>query len=160
MKFSSSCQNLGKLICLDLKDCSRLKSLPNMINLESLEVLDLSGCLVLKNIQGFPQNLKELYITGTAVGDVPQLPQSLELLNAHGCVDLQSVSVESVKLPMHYTFTNCFKLSPQVVNSFLVKALAYVKQMPREHQKVILSLPLSLYSPSLTHIIFDLFCIF
>ncbi|KAG7536353.1 Toll/interleukin-1 receptor homology (TIR) domain [Arabidopsis suecica] len=63
---SSSCQYLGKLIFLDLKDCSRLESLPNMINLKSLEVLDLSGCLVLKAIQGFPQNLKELYIIGTA----------------------------------------------------------------------------------------------
>ncbi|CAE6218429.1 unnamed protein product [Arabidopsis arenosa] len=135
MNFSSSCQNLGKLICLDLKDCSRLKSLPNMINLESLEVLDLSGCLVLKTIQGFPQNLKELYITGTAVGDLPQLPESLELLNAHGCADLQSFSVESVKLPMHYTFINCFKLSSQEVDKLLVKALAYVKHMPREHQK-------------------------
>ncbi|CAH8278285.1 unnamed protein product [Arabidopsis lyrata] len=63
---SSYCQVLGKLIRLDLKDCSRLQSLPNMVNLEFLEVLELSGCSKLETIQGFPPNLKELYIARTA----------------------------------------------------------------------------------------------
>ncbi|CAH2046345.1 unnamed protein product [Thlaspi arvense] len=53
VKSSSSCQDLGKLICLDLKDCSGLQSLPNMGNLEFLKVLDLSGCSNLEN-SGFP----------------------------------------------------------------------------------------------------------
>ncbi|KAH0939284.1 hypothetical protein HID58_006745, partial [Brassica napus] len=63
---NSSSQDLDKLICLELKDCSRLRSLPDMVSLELLTVLDLSGCSKLKTIQGFPRNLKELYLGGTA----------------------------------------------------------------------------------------------
>ncbi|CAN6866913.1 unnamed protein product [Brassica oleracea] len=132
-KSSSSSTDVGKLSCLELKNCSSLQSLPNMFHLEFLKVLDLSGCSELEIIQGFPQNLKELYLTGTAVREVPQLPQSLELLNAYGCASLESIRLDSTQLPMHYSFSNCFKLSPQVVNQFLVKALANAKHIPREH---------------------------
>ncbi|AED95222.1 Disease resistance protein (TIR-NBS-LRR class) [Arabidopsis thaliana] len=83
LESNSSCQDLGKLICLELKDCSCLQSLPNMANLD-LNVLDLSGCSSLNSIQGFPRFLKQLYLGGTAIREVPQLPQSLEILNAHG----------------------------------------------------------------------------
>ncbi|CAH8278238.1 unnamed protein product [Arabidopsis lyrata] len=185
-KCSSSSQDLGRLICLELKDCSRLRSLPNMAHLEFLNVFDLSGCSKLKTIRGFPPNLKELYLVGTAVREVPQLPQSLELLNAHGsrlqslpdmanlkflkvldlsccsklkiiqgfprnlkelylagtglrevpqlplclellnahgCVSQKSIHLDSEKPPMHYTFSNFFDLSPHIVNDFFVKAL-------------------------------------
>ncbi|EFH41558.1 predicted protein [Arabidopsis lyrata subsp. lyrata] len=132
---SSYCQVLGKLIRLDLKDCSRLQSLPNMVNLEFLEVLELSGCSKLETIQGFPPNLKELYIARTAVRQVPQLPQSLELFNAHGCLSLELICLDSSKLLMHYTFSNCFNLSPQVINDFLVKVLANAQHIPRERQQ-------------------------
>ncbi|KAG7532674.1 WRKY domain [Arabidopsis thaliana x Arabidopsis arenosa] len=135
MKMSTSNQNLGKLICLELKDCARLRSLPNMNNLELLKVLDLSGCSELETIQGFPQNLKELYLAGTAVRQVPQLPQSLELFYAHGCVSLKSIRVDFEKLPVHYTLSNCFDLCPKVVSDFLVQALANAKRIPREHQQ-------------------------
>lgn len=139
VKSSSSSQDLGKLICLELKDCSRLQSLPNMVSLEFVKVLDLSGCSELETIQGLPRNLKELYLAGTAVREVPQLPQSLELLDAHGCASLKSICLDSEKLPMHCTLTNCFNLSPQVVNDILVKALANVKHMQGDHQQVTLS---------------------
>ncbi|EFH41521.1 hypothetical protein ARALYDRAFT_916973 [Arabidopsis lyrata subsp. lyrata] len=185
-KCSSSSQDLGRLICLELKDCSRLRSLPNMAHLEFLNVFDLSGCSKLKTIRGFPPNLKELYLVGTAVREVPQLPQSLELLNAHGsrlqslpdmanlkflkvldlsccsklkiiqgfprnlkelylagtglrevpqlplclellnahgCVSQKSIHLDSEKPPMHYTFSNFFDLSPHIVNDFFVKDL-------------------------------------
>ncbi|CAH8366202.1 unnamed protein product [Eruca vesicaria subsp. sativa] len=134
-KSSSSCQYPCKLICLEIKDCFCLRSLPNMINLELLTVLDLSGCSKLETIGGLPRNLKELYLSGTAVRKVPQLPQSLELLNAHGCVSLKKIPLDSEKLPMHYIFTNCFNLSPQVVSDFLVKLLGNVKRIPRELPK-------------------------
>ncbi|KAL1218394.1 Disease resistance protein RRS1B [Cardamine amara subsp. amara] len=150
-------QDLGKLICLDLKDCSRLQSLPNMVNLESLKALDISGCSELKTIQGFPRNLKELNIAGTAVRELPQLPQSLDLLNAHGCIYLKSFSLDSEKLPMHYTFSNCINLTPQVVNNFLVRGLAYVKHMPREHQQELNKAPaFSFCAPAHTDQIFTL----
>ncbi|CDY26386.1 BnaA02g23840D [Brassica napus] len=141
---NSSSQDLDKLICLELKDCSRLRSLPDMVSLELLTVLDLSGCSKLKTIQGFPRNLKELYLGGTAVGKVPRLPRCLELLNAHGCASLKSIRLDSEHLPMHYTFSNCFNLSPQVISNFLVDVLGNVNRIPRDRLHVILSLPLSL----------------
>ncbi|EOA12794.1 hypothetical protein CARUB_v10025744mg [Capsella rubella] len=135
MKISTSNQNLGKLFCLELKDCSRLRSLPNMDNLELLKVLDLSGCSELEIIQAFPRNLKELYLAGTAVRQVPQLPQTLEVFNANGCVSLKSIRLNFEKLPVHYLFSDCFDLSPQVVNDFLEKALANAEHIPRECQQ-------------------------
>ncbi|KAL0793465.1 hypothetical protein Bca101_064842 [Brassica carinata] len=151
-KSSSSSTDVGKLSCLELKDCSRLKCLPNMFDLEFLKVLDLSGCSELETIQGFPRNLKELYLTGTAVREVSQLPQSLELLNAYGCASLESIRLDATQLPMHYSFSNCFKLSPQVVNQFLVKALANAKHMPRENpQEFDKDLAFSFCAPSLAN---------
>ncbi|KAL0644772.1 hypothetical protein Bca4012_043062 [Brassica carinata] len=141
---SSSCQHPCKLKCLELKDCFRLQSLPNLVNLELLTVLDLSGCSKLESIQGFPRNLKELHLTGTAVRKVPQLPPSLELLNAHGCLSLKKVPLDSEKLSIHYTFPNCFNLSPQVVSDFLVKLLGNVKHIPRELPLVIFPLSVSI----------------
>ncbi|CAH8278232.1 unnamed protein product [Arabidopsis lyrata] len=196
LESSSSCQDLGKLICLELKDCSCLQSLPNMANLDLLNLLDLSGCSRLNSIQGFPRFLKKLYLGGTAIKEVPQLPQSLELLNARGsclrslpnmanleflkvldlsgCSELETIQgfprnlkelyfagttlrevpelplslellnahgSDSEKLPMHYTFSNFFDLSPQVVNDFLVKALTYVKHIPREYTQELNNAP-------------------
>ena len=43
---------LKKLIQLNLKDCKRLENLPHELNLESLEILILSGCSkTLRNFQ-------------------------------------------------------------------------------------------------------------
>ncbi|CAH8314926.1 unnamed protein product [Eruca vesicaria subsp. sativa] len=78
--------HLGKLVRLNMKDCVHLTSLPDMADLESLQVLDLSGCSKLSVIQGFPRNLKELYLAGTSIKESPQLPLSIEILNVHGCV--------------------------------------------------------------------------
>ncbi|KFK31591.1 hypothetical protein AALP_AA6G132400 [Arabis alpina] len=101
---------------VDLQGCPKLQSFPatgvsnlehsDLERLKSLMTMGLSSTqdLVLETVQGFPRNVKELYLAGTA-------------------------------LPMHYTFSNCFDLSPQAVNDFLVKVLVNVKHMPREHQQ-------------------------
>ncbi|KAG2302250.1 hypothetical protein Bca52824_030901 [Brassica carinata] len=44
VQISSSVRYLDKLVSLNLRDCSRLLTLPVMIHLESLQVLNLSGC--------------------------------------------------------------------------------------------------------------------
>lgn len=146
----SSNQNLDKLVLLNMKDCSNLQSLPQLVDLESLEVLDLSGCSELKSIQGFPRNLKRLYIVGTAVKELPPLPWSIELLNAHGCVSLISIPFGFEKLPRYYTFSNCVALSAQVVSEFVVNSLTNVERMAREYQPVLLYL--SILSLCLAHI--------
>ncbi|EFH43292.1 predicted protein [Arabidopsis lyrata subsp. lyrata] len=130
-----SYHHLGKLVCLNMKDCVHLRSLPQMADLESLKVLNLSGCSELDDIQGFPRNLKELYIGGTAVKKLPQLPQSLEVLNAHGCVSLKAIPFGFNHLPRYYTFSGCSALSPQVITKFLAKALADVEGIAREFKQ-------------------------
>ncbi|KAG7616607.1 Toll/interleukin-1 receptor homology (TIR) domain [Arabidopsis thaliana x Arabidopsis arenosa] len=67
---SSSNQDHRKQV-LKLKDSSHLGSLPDIVIFESLEVLDFSGCSELEDIQGFPQNLKRLYLAKTAIKEVP-----------------------------------------------------------------------------------------
>ncbi|CAA7057297.1 unnamed protein product [Microthlaspi erraticum] len=80
VKIISSIQHLDKLVSLNLRDCSRLQTMPVMIHLESLEVLNLSGCLDLKDIQDFSPNLKELYLAGTAVSNIPSSIENLTRL--------------------------------------------------------------------------------
>ncbi|KAJ4913869.1 Disease resistance protein (TIR-NBS-LRR class) [Raphanus sativus] len=130
----SSNQHLEKLVLLNMKDCFHLQSLPHMFHLVSLEVLDLSGCSELKSIQGFPRNLKELYLVGTAVTKLPPLPWSIEVLNAHGCMSLISIPFDFERLPRYYRFSNCFALSAQAVSEFIVNALANVERIAREYQ--------------------------
>ncbi|KAG7532627.1 Leucine-rich repeat 3 [Arabidopsis thaliana x Arabidopsis arenosa] len=96
VKVSSSIHNLDKLVFFNLKDCSRLRTLPVMIiHLESLEVLNLSGCSDLKEIQEFSPNLKELYLAGTAIRE---LPSSIEKLTRLVTLDLENCN-QLQKLP-------------------------------------------------------------
>ncbi|KFK28601.1 hypothetical protein AALP_AA7G018700 [Arabis alpina] len=63
-------QDLGKLVSLNLKDCSHLTSLPDMVTFEALEDLDVSGCSKLEKIHVFPQNMKKLFMAKTAVKEI------------------------------------------------------------------------------------------
>ncbi|KAL0735637.1 hypothetical protein Bca4012_011847 [Brassica carinata] len=128
-------QGFGKLVHLNMKDCSKLRCLPDMVNLESLQVLLLSGCTRLEEIMGFPRNMRKLYIGGTAVKEVPQLPQTLEFLNAHGCKYLKSIHLDFEQLPRHYIFSNCYNLSSQVISEFLEKGLTRVADLVRAKQQ-------------------------
>ncbi|CAN6993150.1 unnamed protein product [Brassica oleracea var. botrytis] len=135
-KVSSCNQGFGKLVHLNMKDCSHIRSLPDMANvLESLQVLHLSGCSELKEIKGFPRNMRKLYIGGTAIREVPRLPNSLEFLNAHGCTHLKSICLNFEQLPRHYTFSNCFNFSSQLISEFLEKCLTRVASIARAHQQ-------------------------
>lgn len=135
----TSKQHLSKLVSLNMKDCVHLQSLPHMVDLESLKVLNMSGCSKLDDIQSFPRNLKELYLAGTAIKKLPQLPWSIELLNAHGCVSLRSIPFAFKQLPRYYTFSNCFALSALVIKCFVENTLTNVERIAREYQQVPLS---------------------
>ncbi|KAH0888415.1 hypothetical protein HID58_050844 [Brassica napus] len=123
VKVSSYNQGFGKLVHLNMKDCCHLQSLPDMVSLESLQLLLVSGCSELEEIKGFPRNMKKLYLGGTALREVPQLPQSLEFLNAHNCLYLKSIRLDFEKFPRHYIFSNCFNFPPQAITEFLEKDL-------------------------------------
>lgn len=139
IKVGSYSQGISKLVRLNMKDCFHLISLPDMFNLESLQVLDLSGCLYLEEIKGLPRNMKELYLAGTGIRELPEFPESLEFLNAHDCYLLKSVCLEFEQLPRHYTFSNCVNLSLETSAEFIEKGLTRVITLVREQNQVFLS---------------------
>ncbi|KAL0730695.1 hypothetical protein Bca4012_026789 [Brassica carinata] len=71
---------LKKLVFLNLKGCSNLESVPSMVDLESLEVLNLSGCSKLENFPEISPNVKELYLGGTMIQEIPSSIKKLVLL--------------------------------------------------------------------------------
>ena len=77
------------LTFLKLKDCKNLKSLPNKFEMESLEILILSGCSKIKKISEFGGNMQrvfELYLDGTAI---TKLPNSIEHLSSLASLSLK-----------------------------------------------------------------------
>ncbi|CAH2078531.1 unnamed protein product [Thlaspi arvense] len=84
---STSIPRSGKLVSLNMKDCIHLRSLPTMVDLTFLKLLNMSGCSELEEIQDFAPNLKELYLAGIAIR---QLPTSIENLTELGTLDLEN----------------------------------------------------------------------
>lgn len=112
VKVNSSILHHHKLTFLSLKDCSHLRIMPATVHLESLEVLNLSGCSELEDFQGFSPNLKELYLAGTAIREMPSSISNLTrlvTLDLENCnrlkhlppeiSNLQAVSTLSSKRP-------------------------------------------------------------
>ncbi|XP_040998843.1 TMV resistance protein N-like isoform X2 [Juglans microcarpa x Juglans regia] len=96
---------LNQLILLNLKDCKCLSSLPHEINLESLNLLILSGCSTCEKFPEIGQNmehLSELYLDGTAIEELPLSIQhltGLTLLNLAGCKKLLIFPIAICCLP-------------------------------------------------------------
>ncbi|KAJ0264828.1 WRKY transcription factor 19 [Hirschfeldia incana] len=94
VSISQSICHLKKLVSLNLKDCSNLESVPSTVELESLEVLNLSGCSKLETFPEISQNVKELYLGGTMLQEIPSsiknlgLLEKLDLENSRNLVNL------------------------------------------------------------------------
>ncbi|KAG7543766.1 Toll/interleukin-1 receptor homology (TIR) domain [Arabidopsis thaliana x Arabidopsis arenosa] len=67
----SSLGNLQKLQALSLRGCLKLEALPTNINLESLNYLDLTDCLLIKSFPEISTSIKNLKLMKTAVKEVP-----------------------------------------------------------------------------------------
>ncbi|CAL9232839.1 unnamed protein product, partial [Arabidopsis halleri] len=80
LSISQSVSYLKKIVFLNLKGCSKLESIPSTVDLESLEVLNLSGCSKLENFPEISPNVKELYMGGTMIQEVPSSIKNLVLL--------------------------------------------------------------------------------
>ncbi|CDY61660.1 BnaCnng38210D [Brassica napus] len=63
--------NSTKLEKLYLEGCSKLEVIPTNINLESLDILNLRNCSMLKSFPQISTNIRHLDLTGTAIEDVP-----------------------------------------------------------------------------------------
>ncbi|KAG7533024.1 Toll/interleukin-1 receptor homology (TIR) domain, partial [Arabidopsis thaliana x Arabidopsis arenosa] len=81
VKLPFSIGNLQKLQILNLRGCSKLEDLPANINLESLFLLDLTDCLLLKRFPEISTSLKVLWLNGTAIEEVPSSIKSWSRLN-------------------------------------------------------------------------------
>ena len=94
VSISQSICYLTKLVSLNLKDCSNLECIPSTVVLESLEVLNISGCSKLMNFPEISPNVKQLYMGGTIVQEIPPsiknlvLLEILDLENSKHLVDL------------------------------------------------------------------------
>lgn len=84
----------GKLVSLIMNDCSHLRTLPSVVHMTSLKILNLSGCFQLEEIQDFAPNLKELYLAGTPIRELPLSIENitkLVKLDLDNCKMLQEV---------------------------------------------------------------------
>ena len=109
---------LKKLTLLDLKGRKNLKTLPNKFEMESLEILILSGCSKLKEIPEFGENMQRvlmLYLDGTAITKLPTSIghlTSLVLLNIRDCKSLTCLpsTLFNLKLLKDVDISGCSKL--------------------------------------------------
>ena len=95
---------LNKIIILNLKNCKQLSSFPSIIDMKALEILNLAGCSELKkfpDIQGNMEHLLELYLSSTAIEELPSSIgriTGLVLLDLKRCKSLKSLPTSICKL--------------------------------------------------------------
>ncbi|XP_050157295.1 disease resistance protein RPV1-like isoform X11 [Malus sylvestris] len=85
----SSIVFLRRLRILNLKDCKSIMSLPNKVEMESLEVFDISGCSKVKKIPEFVGEMKNFWrlsLSRTVVQEIPSsvIRRSLEEIDLSG----------------------------------------------------------------------------
>lgn len=88
----SAIENLSKLMTLDMTGCTKLRALPNGINLQSLINLNLHGCSQLKSFPDISRNISQLILSETGI---EKIPSNLYLQNL---ADLHMHDLKSKKL--------------------------------------------------------------
>ena len=97
MHLTQALQIFKKPVFLSLKDCINLRDLPSRIELESLQILILSGCSKLKKfpeIKGYMKHLSELFLDGMAIEELPssiEYATGLVLLSLTNCKELKGL---------------------------------------------------------------------
>lgn len=121
---STSIPSCGKLVSLNLKDCSQLQSLPAMFGLISLKLLRMSGCSEFEEIQDFAPNLKELYLAGTAIKELPLSIENLTeliMLDLENCTRLQKLpnGISNLRSMVKLKLSGCTSLDPRSMEATL-----------------------------------------
>ena len=118
---------LGFLKDLILSDCSivdgmRLDSLSHLSSLKKLN-LSQNNFEQLPSLSQFPQLTVLKLLNCKRLKELPYLPSSIEVINAHNCISMEAISNQWQKntLLRHAIFTNCFRmkeLNSNMVSSF------------------------------------------
>ncbi|KAG7536753.1 hypothetical protein ISN44_As13g006810 [Arabidopsis suecica] len=114
VELPSSFQNLNELEVLRITNCINLETLPTNINLESLYLLDLSGCSQLKIFPNISTTIQGLNLSETGIEEVPWWIENfskLAYLTMCGCNKLQFVSAFKLKFLSKADFSDCRALS-------------------------------------------------
>ncbi|VYS59340.1 unnamed protein product [Arabidopsis thaliana] len=96
VELPSSIGNLRKLAKLLMSGCSKLETLPTNINLISLRILDLTDCSRLKSFPEISTHIDSLYLIGTAIKEVP-----LSIMSWSPLAEFQISYFESLKEFLH-----------------------------------------------------------
>nr|AHN95334.1 DM2E [Arabidopsis thaliana] len=137
VELPSSIGNLRKLDLLLMRGCSKLETLPTNINLISLRILDLTDCSRLKSFPEISTHIKLLKLIGTAIIELPpwvkrmsrlrvlrlnncnnlvslpQLSDSLDYIYADNCKSLERLDCCFNNPEISLYFPNCFKLNQE-----------------------------------------------
>ncbi|GJU08560.1 NB-ARC domains-containing protein [Tanacetum coccineum] len=78
--FHPSIGMLKRLLVLNMRDCRRVRSFPSKVEMDSLRVLNLTGCLKVDQLPealGRIKSLTELHVDRTAITELPSFVSSL-----------------------------------------------------------------------------------
>ncbi|CDY07882.1 BnaC03g47400D [Brassica napus] len=130
---SSFLSSLYALVSLLLSNANLLDIPQEICHFPSLKTLDLSG----NDFSKLPKSMKQLCKLESLIlcrckklKSLPELPQCLETLNAHGCVSLKNVHRSFEQFPRHCTFSNCFNISSDSVKNILDNSIAHMARHP------------------------------
>ncbi|CAN1245457.1 Disease resistance protein L6 [Linum grandiflorum] len=92
-----SLSNLIRLHKLEMKACKSLRRLPNLLGLDNLETLDVSGCIQLVDVTGLDRlkSLQKLNMPNCcAIDELPDISgmKNLEVLDVSECIKLVRVT--------------------------------------------------------------------
>ncbi|KAF3606819.1 hypothetical protein DY000_02045940 [Brassica cretica] len=142
VEIPSSCSDLHKLQKLWVTGCVNLQAIPVHMNLASLEEVFMGGCSRLRNKPVMSTNIRQLYISETAVEDVPASIKrfsrlmSLDLSCSGKLKGVTHLPTSLTQLDLRYSeierIPECFKALHQLQNLFLsgCRRLALLPELP------------------------------
>jgi len=102
VELPQSIGELSGLVALNLKNCKLLVNLPENMNLlASLLLVDISGCSSISRLPDFSENIRYLYLNGTAIEELPSSIGDLRkliYLDLVGCKRLKNLPSAVSKL--------------------------------------------------------------
>ncbi|CAA7058347.1 unnamed protein product [Microthlaspi erraticum] len=121
VELPSSFENLNNLELLSIRNCINLETLPDGINLKSLDFLDLSGCSRFRIFPDISTNISQIHLDETRIEEVPwwiEKFSNLTMIIMQRCKNLKHVSLNINKLNRleRVDFTDCGVLTVVSLN--------------------------------------------